>query len=237
MLKECIDRIVALAMPTISKIEGRQYSDKSLVPILDPLDDSETVSTLTGFVELIKHSINGHQGAECYIHVESPQIVSLNEYICNDWGKRQRHLKAELPGVMQSFQYGQFIGQEAFIIGLMSLFDDTHDRDALVKQVSSIEGNDVDISEDDGISQRVTTKRGLALKEQEIIKRIVRLAPYRTFREIDQPVSEFIFRVKKTDDGPKLALFEADGGKWRLEAVQSIKCWLEARVEDITVAA
>lgn len=237
MLKEMIDKILSLAPPTKVEVNDRTYYDHALVPIKDPLDDLEKVATLTGFADLLGSPLNSFNNADCYVNVESHARVTLNEYICDEWGQRQQHLVAELPGEMQHFQYGQYMGQEAFIVGLMSLFVDMRDRDELVKAVSSITGTDVDVSEDDGISQAVTVKRGLALKGTETMKRVVRLAPYRTFREVTQPPSEFVFRVKKTDQGPALALFEADGGQWRLEAVQNIKNWLAENVADIKIVA
>jgi hypothetical protein len=55
----------------------------------------------------------------------------------------------------------------------------------------------------------------------------VNLAPYRTFQEIEQPSSPFLFRIKGTPgEGVQCALFEADGGAWRLDAVARIEAWL-----------
>lgn len=52
---------------------------------------------------------------------------------------------------------------------------------------------------------------------------IVRLAPYRTFREIKQPESEFLLRSRIDDNNvPKLALYEADGGAWKISAIHGI---------------
>jgi hypothetical protein len=66
----------------------------------------------------------------------------------------------------------------------------------------------------------------VALKAEETLRPIVNLAPYRTFSEIDQVVSRFIFRAHADAEGAELALFEADGGRWRLAAVQAIATWL-----------
>jgi len=70
----------------------------------------------------------------------------------------------------------------------------------------------------------------------------IRLRPYRTFREIEQPASLFVLRLQKGRDGelPRAALFEADGGQWKLEACQAIKHWLDMELylhERITVLA
>lgn len=44
------------------------------------------------------------------------------------------------------------------------------------------------------------------------------LKPYRTFREMDQPESPFVLRVWKDNEGVRLAVFEADGGAWKIKA-------------------
>ena len=50
------------------------------------------------------------------------------------------------------------------------------------------------------------------------------LQPYRTFLEVPQPESQFIFRINERGN---CALFEADGGLWKYHAMESIKLFLE----------
>jgi hypothetical protein len=93
---------------------------------------------------------------------------------------------------------------------------------------------------DDGITQEVSVKRGMsgALKEPGSFKPIVVLKPYRTFREIDQPESQLLFRMKAEEGKvPTLALFEADGGKWKIEAVQRIAEYFLERLDGIKVVS
>jgi hypothetical protein len=56
------------------------------------------------------------------------------------------------------------------------------------------------------------------------------LAPFRTFPEIKQPESKFIFRMQS---GPRAALYEADGGAWRNEAMSGIKEYLQDMLADV----
>lgn len=66
-----------------------------------------------------------------------------------------------------------------------------------------------------------------------IVPNPVKLKPYRTFLEVDQPVSEFIFRMKQDKyDGVLCALFEADGGAWKMEATERIKKYLESELKE-----
>lgn len=84
---------------------------------------------------------------------------------------------------------------------------------------------------DDGISQKATVKTGIASKGDAIVPNPVKLQPYRTFHEVEQPMSEFIFRMK-SDDGVRCALFEADGGAWENVAMKKIKEYLEVELAD-----
>jgi hypothetical protein len=77
--------------------------------------------------------------------------------------------------------------------------------------------------EDDGITQRVSTKKGVSGRLIEIpVQNPFMLTPYRTFYELEQPTSAFILRVK---DG-SAALYEGDGGLWVKAARERICAWL-----------
>lgn len=94
--------------------------------------------------------------------------------------------------------------------------------------------------DDDGITQTVSVKRGLsgALKDQVALKPIVKLSPYRTFREVKQPESEFLLRVRlDQNDVPTVALFEADGGAWSNTAAENIVEYIQSIVTTIPVIA
>lgn len=52
-------------------------------------------------------------------------------------------------------------------------------------------------------------------------------SPLRTFYEVEQPSSPFVLRFS---ENAKVALFEGDGGAWKLEAVENIKKWLRTKL-------
>ena len=77
-------------------------------------------------------------------------------------------------------------------------------------------------------------KTGIASKGEAIVPNPVILQPYRTFVEVPQPYSQYIFRMKQDKyDGIQCALFEADGGAWKIEAMKEIKAYLEEQLEGI----
>ena len=91
--------------------------------------------------------------------------------------------------------------------------------------------------QDNGISQMATVRDGVASLAQAKTPNPVTLRPYRTFNEVEQPASQFVFRINKLAN---LALFEADGGKWKLEAVERIANYLKnelASNKKITILA
>lgn len=57
--------------------------------------------------------------------------------------------------------------------------------------------------------------------------------PFRTFIEIEQPESEFLLRAKKGYEGIEFALFEADGGAWKKEAIDNIAAYLKENLKEI----
>ena len=73
-------------------------------------------------------------------------------------------------------------------------------------------------------------KQGVSLKSAESIRNIVSLKPFRTFREVPQPESQFLLRV---DDKGSIGLLEADGGVWRMEAKAEIAKLLSAELSEL----
>jgi len=79
---------------------------------------------------------------------------------------------------------------------------------------------------DDGVSQQATVKSGVTSVVDVKVPNPVLLKPFRTFAEAEQPESKFIFRLRKDDAGVTAALFEADGGAWKVQAIQNIADYL-----------
>lgn len=85
---------------------------------------------------------------------------------------------------------------------------------------------------DDGVSQKTTIKQGIASKADVLVPNPVTLVPYRTFLEVKQPDSEFVFRIRDNGGAPAFKIVEAEGGLWRNLAVISIKEYLMEALKD-----
>ena len=126
------------------------------------------------------------------------------------------------------FSFGRYYNYEDFVIALRSMFVQNDGRDQLLsflKKISEIDGVEIG---DDGVTQSVITKQ--TVSGATAIPPIHRLAPYRTFTEVIQPESDFLFRIRQ---GGQFALFEADGGAWKHKARESIAEYYKNEFTDL----
>ena len=164
-----------------------------------------------------------------FLHVVSPTKVELFSALDAD---RERESLVQVTAELPEFRFGEFIDHDAFCIALQSIFINNEDRETLTKFAGTVENGTVEQYSDDGISQKATIKTGIASKGDAIVPSPVKLRPYRTFLEVEQPESEFIFRMRNSGAGVQCALFEADGGAWRNQARKNIYNYLVDRIKD-----
>lgn len=189
-------------------------------PVIYKAKEPIRLNTLSGLVDYIKSNID-----DLILHVVDEKLVELK-------GKLQpngeRELLAVATAIVPEFDFDSYMDIESFNIALQSQFVKTDDRDILLKVVGNLKEDNVRSTGDDGISQVVTIKSGIATAENIKVPNSVILSPYRTFVEVKQPESKFIFRMQS---GPRGAIFEGDGGLWRVEAIKTIAKYLEERLE------
>jgi hypothetical protein len=249
MLKEAIEKIISLAAPNKVELGDLTYVDTPLTLVMDPVADLVQVTTLQGLVDLFAADIDAIKGKPVLVHVEDFDRVALISTDSDAFGRRRVWARAMYPRSITPFKFGEYHSIETFIVGLQYGFqktyieskagDLTNDLDYVLKAASAITADAIQISADDGISQKVSMSRGIVLNGTETLKSRVSLSPYRTFAEIDQVLSTFIFRARRqSDTSPvQLALFEADGGRWRIDAVKAIAEWLSGKFKGDKVPA
>jgi len=227
MIKEAIEKIIELSGPETIDVDGRTYAYRKWEPVKGPKPDTLNVKTLTGFVDYLKDigELDGIKDLGSFIHIESYKAVSLRGPFDN-YGVRVNYIRAIHTGPV--FQFGNWYSPEEFIILAQSLFEQSDAMRGLIKQIGNLAEQDIKTIEDDGVTQEITVKTGVAVVGQVQLNPIIELIPYRTFLEVTQPKSDFLIRLRKP--GPQIALFEADGGAWELLAIQSIGKWLEGIV-------
>lgn len=229
------DKTIKIDLSKIANTALQEKVDKELEKVLDNILDPNTEAKATRKVTItltmstddertvvktgmeVKSTLAPQKGVATTV-IERPQLVSV---------------RASVPVI----PFSNWRDQEEFNIMLQSMFIDDADRNLVLDFASHLKIEKGAEVQDNGISQMATVRDGVASLAQAKTPNPVTLRPYRTFNEVEQPASQFVFRINKLAN---LSLFEADGGKWKLEAVESIANYLKnelASNKKITILA
>lgn len=220
-----VREIIAQSAAILHNVEGCwQYSDKPLhlvrLPEVSPIE----VSTLTAVVDYCQRELDTE--TSYIVHVRDFGNVDLYSGQLLNTRQRERFITSHCAADM--FRFGKFMPVEDFVIALQAQFVQDDATAAILALVGNIATEAKTTVEDDGITQRITAKAGIVRTEDREVPNPVVLCPYRTFPEIEQPESRFVLRVTAT--GPTVALFEADGGAWKNNAIAGIAGFLQDRL-------
>ena len=234
MIQKAIDYLVNLGIeknPLVT-VDGKTYSLKTLSPVKEVGPDALGFNFLDSLVTYIKENVDVlRPDNHLIIEIKDPTEISLHTEIIGKFN--QRFTPVQCTALVTEFPWGRWTSPEEFIIMAQSRFVETEDLAKIRQIVGNVRTEEVMSFSDDGVSQMVNAKSSITRVENVVIPPRVKLAPYRTFMEIEQPESEFVFRAKKAGDLPHFALFEADGGAWRIEAMKRIKAYLEGQLQGI----
>lgn len=237
-LKDALQFIAELGVqaktPQVVEVHGKTYCRDYLVeygalPKAEPLK----LHTLTSLIEYIKKCRtefnNDHD--QMILHVTAPDKIyffsSLNY-------ERDRETLAICEAILPAFRYDYFMEQERFLIALQAAFETTADKTLIAQFASNVIQESAAEYSDDGITQTAVIKTGVAKKEVALVPSPAKLKPYRTFLECDQPESAFLFRMRDVKEGkPAFSLIEADGGKWKADAMQNVVNYIRQAIPDL----
>jgi len=229
-----IARLAAQAMKPV-EIDGRTFALavdglEEVRPAKVDSPDTLKLHSLEGLVDYLEANVDGLDPTETIVHVAHPRAVHVvTKLYGRDDAQRARIVTAEAEDVVGGF-FGNWYGTEEAVIALQTRFADTEGRADALALVGNITEEAEVLTEDDGVGQTVTTRQGLTMKERSEVPNPVELAPYRSFHEVDQVVSPFIIRVRRGRE-TQVSVWEADGGAWKLEAVERVVVWLEDRLD------
>lgn len=232
-LKEALQYVADLSNQAeeteVIEICGKTYANRKLTRYDNPQKaDPLSASTLTSMVDYIK-ACNYEFLADMIIHIFSPTRVRLMSVLDEERG---REVLFESYAETSEFKFDRDYDQERFIIELQANFVKNKDLEILMQVAGNVEAKSAANYGDDGVTQRVTITQGIAQKVDTVVPNPVRLIPYRTFQEIKQPESCFVFRIG--DKGaPAFKLIEAEGGIWKNEAIYNIKTYLIAAISQM----
>ena len=227
MIQKALQYLVGLKENKTYTINGKTYSDNQLYVIGDEQYHRKNISfgSLDAIVKMIKAEIADYTYENdplinridpLFIHVKDHKNV---EVFTRPDSREVRTWPYSAECCDADFREG-WREQNKAIIEIKSRFLPTADSEYLLSLISRINNDEGIKSEDNGVSQNVIVKKGVSLATSEVVKPRLTLQPFRTFREVPQPESEFILRLNENGE---IGLFEADGGIWKMEAKDSIK--------------
>lgn len=234
---DAIEKLLDISRAEIVTVGDRPYSSKKLYEVLDPTPAPLKISTLTGLADYLNSNPDDLVLTELVIEVTSHDSVKLFSTIDGKFSQRATFLLTTVS--LDVFPFGRYLDLESFIISLQCKFVQTEMTALLLRLAGNVTGESVANFNDDGVTQKVTARAGVVRVEDVQVPNPVTLAPFRTFLELDQPESKFVYRLKQDGgNGIHCALLEADGGNWKLEAIKRIRDYLRVHCpEDVTILA
>ena len=237
MIKEAIEKIQLMDVPhVVEDKNGVLYVDKEMgrldVPkYAQPIE----MKTLSSLIDYINDFRDDYKKFAYFLHVVSPERVELVSSLDED---RKREVMAVAKAELPKIPFGEFIENERMLIIVQAMFAEGADTDRalLLRFAGTTTSGSVKEYGDDGVTQKATIKTGVASKAEAIVPSPCVLRPYRTFNEVVQPASKFIFRMRENERSKTIesALYEADGGAWRNEARANICRYLQEHLKGKT---
>lgn len=237
-------KIVDLSQTAVVTVGEGTYTSRPVYnPPLpeEPQVETLTVATLNGLVEYVNAAGDPEDPdpvSPFIVHIYSPWRVYLVGHIHGEHRRRDTFVKVAYEED-NIFDFGQFMEHQEAMIQLQAKFVRTSAMENVLRILGTLRDEKVQSSLDDGTSQKVIASAGITLSTEVTVPNPVTLMPYRTFNEVAQPESLFVLRLQAGRAGtlPTVALFEADAGHWKLDAVENIRKYLVAALPDVTVIA
>lgn len=227
MITQAIDRILALKEPTTVEVDGLEYTNRNLHPVMPPQPKSLQVRTLTAIISYLNDKID-QERPDWFVHVEAPNSVVVYEPLNHSTMTRNCYMVATCPPMQ--FPDDQWIKTEEFIPKIQAMFDEGGDKAALLKSAGSVVASATISVKDDGVTQETQGKTGIARQGDIELPSTVTLRPFCTFPEIEQPERKFVFRMKRERDEILCRLIPADGETWKPAAMSKIAEFLSANL-------
>jgi|GEM_PF-981038 len=188
------------------------------------------LSSLSGLCDIIKAEIDKGAAAKPYfVLVDNYGLVSVQGSYEVDFSRRMLYSAI---ADNKEFDFGVQPLEKA-IITLQSRYVNGGDVDYIIELLARISKKAEVTTEDNGVTQKVMTNKGIALKSNETVRNRVKLSPFRTFMEIEQPESEYLLRLTERDSEILVSLIESDGGAWKLTAKKNIAEYLQENLTEL----
>lgn len=237
MIKEALKYLLELKRPETIQVDGRDYSTIDIKPIKEAQCAPLNVYNLESLINYLKANPD-KLNSQKILNIVNPTKVVVESALFGKFKQRETYIEADYSNLVPEIYFGRFLDMEEFMIMLKSKFFETEKLNNIISIVGNVQNEAVTHYNDDGFSQEVVVRTGVVRVGNVPVPPRVKLIPYRTFIEVPQPASEFILRARKCSYGVEFALFEADGGVWKKDAIKYISTYLKdhlKEVENITI--
>lgn len=234
MLKEAIEKIESMSKPMVQEIDGHTYlfeKDGGYSEILPEIQMPLrlVLSSLDAVVTMVRTEAT----RKCRpIFISVPKATMVDVFTAAMADARQercffyRATADDIPGWDDCVK----LPFDQAAVALQTRFQEGGDRDYCLQLLSNITTGAKVTYNDVGVATTVVTQKGVQLQQNQTIRPLVRLRPYRTFQEVEQPEGLFLIRI----DERGITFTEADGGMWKLTARKTIVHYLtEALQEEV----
>lgn len=230
MLKEAIEKIEAMSGPKVFEADGRTYivgNDGDAIPVTDEHWRPETLklNSLDALVKMVK----GDCPMPVFVSVKAHDRVSVYSAMTQDLRFERNVLYVADATDIPGWDPEVHLPFDQASVALMTRFQDGGDREYTLLLLSQITTGAKVTYTDNGIASTIVTQKGAALAENTTIRPLVKLRPYRTFQEVEQPEGIFLIRISERG----ITFTEADGGMWKLTARNTVKNWLQEQFKDL----
>lgn len=234
-LKDAFEYVTGLKeesmRPIVETIDGKTYCNKDLKRYgREDLASAIESTTLSAMVDYIK-GMPEELREKMVLHIISPRKVSLYSGLLRE--KRREVLFAS-GAFVNEFQFDKYYDQERFLIELQANFAMNEDLETLMQVSGNIQAGTTASYSDDGVSQKTTVRSGVQ-RVDVVVPNPVKLIPYRTFQEVEQPSSLYVFRIRDDGGEPRFKLVEADNGLWKNAAMKKIKEYFEYELAETPI--
>ena len=239
MLKAAIEKIAEMAAkPEVKTIDGHNYiidAEGAYTELKPDIEEPKTLqlNSLNAVVQMVKReALKAYYDEEFPLFITVPAHETVEVFtapFAEERYSRPVLYKAratDIPG--WEAEKGLSFDQAA--VALQTRFQPGGDLEYTLALLSQITTGAKVTYADNGIATSIVTQKGVSLQQNTTIKPVVKLRPYRTFQEVEQPEGLFLIRINERG----ITFIEADGGMWKLTARKTVTQYLsEALAEEI----
>lgn len=244
MIREAIDRIISMSEIRTATINELTYvkANQQVTRLKAPEHYKPRpllFNTLTGFADYIRANPDNLDDFNLFVQVTRHNSVELRGPLQSDNDNiRFTYAAAHPDGV--GFSFGTWHTIEDMIILLQTTCARGEgietDIDAIIDLISNIASEHIHLQQDDGFSQQIEIRSGLSTKSAVKVENPVRIRPWQTFVEVEQPEMVAILRFREVKDKmPMVGLFSSTSTVWQLETAAKIREWFTEQLPTMRI--